>query len=283
MSAENESAAPPAGDFPEDDPFHLLQEKLSILELAQFISAEVCSIAGINAKQLEHAINPERSILNLSIHGASRIQGKRRLFTGDDVLQIVALFQSNAIGFPQRFAATLCNQVSRRAFGRLSGLDSTPNLVIATYPMKDGDWAVVYLHEGMTDEPPLPICLQLIHVDRLIDETLAKLRAVEADEPIPSFELPDPVPEPSLYSPENDFFRAWSKDEQGRNIRVGLNFEETEMYEEYARTGLVHQRRPNEDREKHHELWRRHEAARLERLSDTHGDTIKEAVSKAGK
>lgn len=263
-------------------------ERYSILNERQFTSADVCEVVGINAKQLEHAIDPKRSILTLSTHEEARIKGKRRLFTGSDCLKINALFVANAIGFPQRYASTLAEDISRRAANRLSGLDTTPNLAIAAWRMKNGDWVRQPLHSAASDEPKLPLAFQLIAVDELIDQTLKKLDAVIADVEIPIFDVPDPVPELSLHSPENDFFQAWTKDEQGRNVRIGLTYEETALYESYANRSLEERDGPpskarREEFKLHQALSEKHEEARLSRLAATFEDRRKAAESKDGK
>jgi len=236
----------------------------SVLDEPQFPSDDVCSVIGVSAKQLEHAIDPKRAMLSLSIHIRERVQGKRRLFTGDDVLKIATLFASNGIGFSQRFAHVLAEQVSRRAHARLCGLDTTPGLVFATFPMREtDDWAVVPLWEGRTEEPKLPLAVQLIEIDRLINETVEKLLAIIEDKPLPDFAVPDPAIEASPWSPENDFFRMWDKDAQGRQVYVGLTFEQTQ--ELIALQDLREKTREQSLRY----LWLQeiHEGARLTRLT----------------
>ena len=270
-----------------DDPSDLIDRfsgAQSILTDAQFSSEDVCRVAGINAKQLEHAIDPKRSILSLSTHVRERVQGKRRFFTGADILKVRALFVSNAIGFPQRWAGTFADQIAFRASARLSGVDRTPNLAIAAWPMKDGDWATFQIHDNLSVAPKLPIACHFIQVDRLIDETLAVLRAIVVEEEIPNFAVPDPVPEPSPYSPENDFFLAWTKDDEGRDVNVGLNFQETAIFEKYTKEWIASGIRPIEGRKQFHELQNRHEAARMKRVGEHLSDqSSKRSTSKEKK
>lgn len=247
-------------------------DRYAVLDERQFTSADVCAVVGINAKQLEHAIDPKRStpVLSISTHDLARVKGRRRLFTGDDCLKINTLFVANRIGFPQRFANTLANLVSNRAAGLMAGIDLTPKLHFAAWPMKSGDWVHQPLYEGMREEPKLPLAYQIIAVDELIDQTIRKLLAVVADEKLPDFQVPDPKPEASPWSPENDFFLAWTKDEQGRNTRVGLTFEETEFFEKQTLESLQNSLPPSEMREatkRYNELLEKHEAARFARLS----------------
>lgn len=79
-----------------------------------------------------------------------------------------------------------------------------------------------------------------------------------------------------LYGPDDDFLRAWYKDEKGRNCRVGLTFDETREYEglleEFVKSHTAHagqrKRLPDEDRRRHTELQRLHDIALQERRDD---------------
>jgi hypothetical protein len=214
-------------------------------------------------------------ILRVSPQSRERRSGRRRLFTGGDVLKIATLFAVNGVGFPARYAATLADEVERRAGARLVGFDPTPGLFFMTWPFKDGsDWNRAVCYPGMEKPPHIPPAAIMIQVDGIIDETLTKLRAMINGEPVPDFAVPDFVPEPDPYSPENDFFMAWSKDDQGRNVRIGLTFEETEEYkrgEEDRRSG---------DRGRWLELHDRHETARLHRLQATSEERLAEALAR---
>jgi hypothetical protein len=236
------------------------------LSAPQFTSEDAMAICGVSKKQLEHAIDPARTILRLSTHDRERVKGRRRMFTGGDILKIAALFAANTVGFPARWFRVLADDVERRAIVRMCGLDLTPNLAYATWPMRDSeDWARVALHDALKEPPKLPSAVIIITVDQLIDQTIAKLEAVIAEQPIPDFSVPDPVPEPSPYSPENDFLRAWVKDEAGRDVRVGLSFNETQDYERLTNQDRGEQTK--QDRDLLFTLTERHETARMERLA----------------
>lgn len=238
-----------------------------LLSAPQFTSEDAMSICGVSKKQLEHAIDPARTILRLSIHNRERVKGRRRMFTGGDILKIAALFAASAVGFPARWFRVLADDVERRAIVRIGGGDLTPNLAYATWPMRDGeDWARTALHDALTVPPKLPSAVIIIAVDQLIDQTIAKLEAVIAEQPIPDFSVPDPAPAPSPYSPENDFFLAWTKDEAGRDVRVGLSFAETEEYERLIAPDRSAQ--TSCDRDRFTVLDERHEAARHKRIAD---------------
>ncbi len=254
-----------------------------ILDARQFLSTDVCSVVGINAKQLEHVVDPKRDIVQLTVHQDTRTHGKRRLFSGNDVLKIATVFAINGIGFPQRWAYQISEEVARRAGNRLVGLDLSPNLILACYPIQDGkDWARVPIYDGMKEEPKLPIAVQFIQIDRLIDETLAKLRAVIAEAPLPDFKIPNPEVEPSPYSPENDFFLAWKKNENGKNVRVGLTLKETAWYEGYLARKLEGKATPKEGK-KYLELHQKHELARAIRMNDTFAERLNAKLNKGTK
>ncbi len=240
----------------------------NLLSERQFTSQDVMRLLGITDKQLEHAIDPKRAVIRLTVHEAARIRGLRRLFSGSDILKIATVFAVNEVGFPMRFMRALGDTVERRAFTLCPReRDLTPDLMIATWPMKSGeDWAVSHLYTGRPDTPKLPIASIVIDVDRLIRETIAKIGALVEDREIPVFESPDPKPEPSPYSPENDFFHAWTKDEQGRNCRVGLTFDETRELEALNEASLDGETFTAKHRRR--ELATRHERARQKRLGE---------------
>ncbi|MDP5308878.1 hypothetical protein [Paracoccus spongiarum] len=240
----------------------------------QFLVADVCAITGATPKAIEHFVNPARGLVRLHGTWVNPGTGKRRMFTGGQVLMIAAAYKMNHIGFPQKFSATLAETIERRAKNLIFGLErEKQNYTIATYPMKGADdWALKVLYEGMPEEPKLPIAVQLLQVDRLIAEVRSQLMAIVAGDELPDFSIPDPAPEPNPYSPNSNFFRAWDKDEQGRWIYVGLNFEETQ--ELLALQGsriedgeLIapdeRRHKTNEERSRYLELHDRHEIARL--------------------
>lgn len=240
-----------------------------LLAERQFTSHDVMQIVGITKKQLEHVVDPKRAIVPLTTHEYERLRGVRRLFSGYDVLKIATVFAVNDVGFPQKFMASLASTVTQRTNTICDApLDTTPDFKIATWPMKSGeDWALSMLHANRTSDPNLPTACILIDVDRLIRETVAKMEAVVDGREIPNFEIPDPLPEPSPYSPENDFFRAWTKDAEGRNCRVGLTFEETQDLEALINQS-VDDDEPRASRDRRRELKERHEEARLHRLAE---------------
>jgi len=198
-----------------------------LLDEPQFSRDDVFNVCGISSGVLKGILD-RKQVLLATEHNPGT--GRRRMFTGSDVLKINTAVTAGTINFPLRWAYLLADQVVTRANTRRSALGEPEHrLKYAFYPAKDGeDWAIVAVRD---DEPvaPLPIAVQLLDVDRLIDETLAKLNAIVDEQPIPSFEIPE-VASTDPWAPENDFFHAWGLDDQGRRCLVGLTHEETGEY-----------------------------------------------------
>ena len=196
----------------------------------QFLVSDVCKITGTTPKALEHFVNPKRDLVRLIGPHVNPGTGRRRVFTGGQVLMIAAAYAMTRIGFPQRWVRTLADSVERRALNRsIPGGHWQSGLMIATYPMHDSDdWAVTHLFNEMEKEPLLPVAVHLLDVDRLIDQVKAQLEAMIADEEVPDFTVPDPKPEPNPYGPASNFFRAWEKSPSGRWVYVGLTEDETD-------------------------------------------------------
>lgn len=215
-----------------DDPenhFQRLHEATQIWDKPQFTVAEVCKITGATPKALEHFLNPARGLVRLMGDWVNPGTGKRRIFTGEQVLQIAAAYTMNHIGFPQRWSIGLSEHVARRATARTIGLAVHTDLSIITYPMSNGDWALIPVFREMTEEPKLPLAVQILDVDRLIDQVLQQLLAVVAGENIPDFTVTDILPEPDWFGP-NGGLNAWEQDAAGNWLLVGLNMAETREY-----------------------------------------------------
>lgn len=250
--------------------FERLRQACQIWDRSQFTVQDVCAITGATAKALEHFVDPARGMVRLVGEHVNPGKGKRRLFTGGQVLMINAAFAMNRLGFPQRFSMVMSEQILRRAEALTTGLAQRADMMMVTYPMKNGDWAVVPVYGEQTEER-LPVCVQLLDVDRLISETKDQLEAIVAGESIPDFTVPDIAPEPNPYSPRSNFFRNWEKDEKGRWKYVGLTWEESEELLALQGARLVgddledlpgHERSPEGD-ERYLELHDRMHAASL--------------------
>lgn len=255
-----------------DSETHLqkMTEASQIWEKPQFTVAEVCKITGATPKALEHFLNPARGMVRLMGEWVNPGTGKRRMFNGAQVLQIAAAYAMKDIGFPQRWSIPLSDTVARRAKSRAIGLNTQTDMSIITYPMSNGDWAVVPIYREMTEEPKLPVAVQVLDVDRLIDQVQAQLTAIVAGEDIPSFTIPDIEPEPNWVGP-NGGLRAWKKDEAGNWLLKGLTLEETREYmalQGWRLEGeeLVYDDRPRlhaEDLARSIQLSEKHESARF--------------------
>ncbi|NUB42860.1 hypothetical protein GEU84_000550 [Fertoebacter nigrum] len=196
----------------------------------QFLLPDVCKITGATPKALEHFLDPKRGLVHLMGEWVNPGTGKRRRFTGKQVLMIAAAYTMNRVGFPQRWSIDLTEMVGRRVFARGHGIVQNSGMTILTYPMKNGDWAVVPIYNETSEEPRLPNAVQVLDVDRLIDETHRQLMAIVAGEEVPDFSIPDLEPEPNPFSPKANFTKAWEKDEAGNWLLVGLTLEETQEF-----------------------------------------------------
>lgn len=215
--------------FDVEDHLRKLHDAHQIWDEPQFLVPEVCKITGATPKALEHFLNPARGMVRLMGDWVNPGTGKRRRFTGEQVLKIAAAYVMGDIGFPQRWSIELSEAVARRATGRTSGLATKTGMMIITYPIASGDWAVVPVYAEDEVEPKLPLAVQSLDVDRLIDQVLAQLRAIVAGEDIPDFSVPDIEPEPNWFGP-NGGQRAWKKDEAGNWLLNGLTLDETREY-----------------------------------------------------
>ncbi len=215
--------------FDPDAHFQKLTQASQIWDKPQFTLSEVCKMTGATPKALEHFLNPSRGLVRLMGDWVNPGTGKRRIFTGAQVLQIAAAYVMKDIGFPQRWSIGLSEQVARRAKARTIGLAEQTEMSIITYPMSNGDWALIPIYKEMAHEPKLPLAVHVLDVDRLIDQVLVQLHAIVAGDDIPDFTVPDIPPEPNWYGP-NGGQRAWKKDDAGNWILNGLTLEETREY-----------------------------------------------------
>lgn len=262
--------------------FAHLNSQNEIWDEPQFLVADVCRITGATPKALEHFLNPARGLVRLHGNWVNPGTGKRRMFTGGQLLMIAAAYAMNKIGFPQKFSATMAETIERRAKNRWAGLAQEPGMTILTYPMKDkDDWALKIVYETTQEEPQLPVAVQMLNADRLIDEVHAQLGAIVAGEEMPDFSVPDPDPEPNPYSPASNFFRAWEKSESGRWVYVGLTEAETDELLKLQGSALEGDElvivsselnRDRDQRDRYLELHGKHELVRLQKCGQALGD-----------
>lgn len=258
------------------DIFRRLHEDHQILDEPQFTVNDARDVVGASPKAIEHMLDPAKGRIRLSGRTANPGKGKRRMLTGEDILKLAAAHAMGEIGFPHRWSVVLTDQIATRASARIIGIAQGDRMAFATYPGKNGDWAFTPLFQDQKEEPRLPLAVQILDVDRLIDETLAKLVAIVDDQPIPDFSVPDiKVEDP--YSPETDFFGRWTKDSAGNQCLVGLTFEETTEYSDHTekRSTRGDDEFPWDSIEEMHaekarylELHDKHELARQRRLAE---------------
>jgi hypothetical protein len=210
--------------------FKALDEASNIWRHPQFTVADVCQVTGATAKALEHFVDPKRDMVRLSGNLANPGKGKRRIFTGGQVLMIKAAYTMNALGFPQRFSRVMSETVERRAISLTIGMSLEADMALITYPMTNGDWAVIPVYGDKEPARKLPVAFQMMDVDRLISETKAQLESIVDGLEFPTFDIPDIEPEPNPYAPASNFFRMWKKDEAGNWLLVGLTLDETREY-----------------------------------------------------
>lgn len=240
-----------------------LREATDILDEPQFTRHDVLQVTRLSEPQLKNTL--DRDLVRLrSDHNPG--SGRRRMFTGGDILKIVVAHTMSAIGFPMKWSYLVADDIETRASSRLIGLATEKNYGFITYPMSNGDWARIPIHADLLEPPESPVAYQVVEVDRLIDQVIAKLRALIDDAPLPDFATAEPTIEPSPYSPENDFFRMWAKDDLGRNVRVGLTFEESQELAKLEALSLTEHGRSRDDGERYLELHDRHELARFARM-----------------
>ena len=184
-----------------------MQEAGLIWSQPQYTVGDVCKITGATPKALEHFLTPGRGMVRLMGNHVNPGTGRRRIFTGKQVLMIAAAYAMNRIGFPQRFSIPMTETVAMRAVNHSIGLSQGDGMRVYTYPMQNGDWTVNTVYQG-SELPKLPVAVQVLDVDRLIAEVRAQLAAIIVGEDIPDFSVADPDLPPNPYSPKANFFRG---------------------------------------------------------------------------
>ena len=99
-----------------------------------------------------------------------------------------------------------------------------------------------------------------------MEQTIKKLEAVIAEEPVPDF-TPDPLDDAG-----DDFSMAWDQDGDGNKVRVGLTKEETAEMKSLAETG---------GGDRFLELHNKHEEARHKRLIERHDESLGDKLGRA--
>lgn len=242
----------------------------SLLMAQQFTSADVLAVTGLSSGQLKGILDRNQITLSANHNPGT---GRRRMFTGQDLIALSATHAASRIGFPLRWGNVLAQQflAHARRMRIEAGLGiQMPPYALACYPADQGeDWAFVPVIAGKL-QGEVPTSYQFLDMTREIDQTLAKLTAIVGDEAVPAFAAPQPPEHPNdYYAPRSNFFRTWEKDPTGVWRYVGLTIEETAMMMKDQGVSLngddivyVDKIR-NIDRDLMMELSERHEEARL--------------------
>ena len=152
-----------------------------------FTREHVLEILNVTPKALEHTLDPKRQLLRLDATRINPGTGRKRMFSGGDIIQLKALYALARVGFPMPDAAYICEGIaSRAAILAPLGRGALPHQYLAIAWTDEGIcWPIIFYQGG--EEPDLPLTCQFMDVDRLISETMRQLLAVKADEPIPDF------------------------------------------------------------------------------------------------
>jgi hypothetical protein len=192
------------------------------LEIAQYLTEDAARIAGASPKAVALLIAPGSGALRLSSRNANPGTGRRRLFTGFDVLAIAAAFAATNIGFPQRWTGILADNVVTRAKFRLAGLGMVEQFAVFGWPIPGSDdWARAETWRGGPDLE-LPEAFHVLRVDALIDRVIRQLDAIIDEKPFPEIVTPVPdIDRPRMLA------GMWQRDAQGRHMLAGLTHNET--------------------------------------------------------
>jgi hypothetical protein len=161
----------------------------SLFYEASYSRGDIVLATELTEKALEHMTRPGGP---LRWAGGSQ-QGRPRKYTGHDILMIEVMRRLSLFGVPWRASLDARDAVSQRVSWVLGGLVS-PNAEygLVLYPYKTPDhadrteWACIGFTEGQPEPWSPPACLTLA-VDRVIHETIAKLRALRDGTEMPRF------------------------------------------------------------------------------------------------
>lgn len=199
-----------------------------LLDFPRFSRDDVLAVTGLSAGELKGILDRKQVDLGPAHYPGS---GRPRLYTGRDVLKLSASRVMSQLGLPLRQMDDVARVVDRREFA-VSQLVDEGHLWLAIYPASKHDWRVRKCWNDLS-KYKLPAAVQLLDVDQLIDETLAKLQAVVSGWPMPDF---DAISHEGNDKPRSvgtdDFYVRWTKDADGRRCLVGLSAGETDELRE---------------------------------------------------
>lgn len=153
-----------------------------ILHEAQFTADEACAVSGLTAGQLKGILDRKQIVMSFSHNPGT---GRRRMFTGRDILLLSVSKMASGIGFPLGFVDLLADQVVSHAdqivIENALG-EATPPLVIAVYPIEGDDWAITPFAGVGVDTRKLPPVFMAFDLSRIVIETLSALSGIVAKE-----------------------------------------------------------------------------------------------------
>lgn len=152
-----------------------------ILHEAQFTVDDACAVSGLTAGQLKGILDRKQIVLSFHHNPGT---GRRRMFTGRDILSLSVSKMASQIGFPLRYVDLLADQVVGHAeqwvIEKALGAN-TPSLVIAVFPVEDDDWAIIPF-SGPEVEYNLPPVFMQFDLSRIVKEAFSALSDIVAKE-----------------------------------------------------------------------------------------------------
>lgn len=237
-----------------------------------FTHGEAVEITGISAKSLQNWL--ARGIISV---GEMHRTG-RRLYSVFDLVEITALYElTNMAMIPPGNAASIAAAVRKRCVGlnerNWRGQLKIPPNSAGAFRIQwfEGDRSKSLDATGWewTKTNSLPHPFLIIPVDQIFTRIVKRAFSVLGRE-----NKTDPID-------EGDFFLEFDTDTEGRPVRVGLSYEETEEFERLTDQSMFQRsaRRLPETEEQESarsarcsELYEKHDLARLQRLEATRKD-----------
>lgn len=253
------------------------------LDEPMFTHGEVVRITGINSKSLSQW---SQRIDAISAIGQMHRTG-RKLYSVYDLIELKVIGDVVSMaGVQPSLAASASKYVRERAI-EMSERDSQGQLLYRG--QKDEDRRlVIFWFEGAShrikvipysqrikelSSHSIPYPQIVIPLDDIILSVQNKIGDVLEEEGEEGTFMPHSTKQyssPWPRTPEQDFSLRCAKDEQGRDIYIGLSHEETHEMLRFEEDRLNNRDTP-ESGDRYLELYDKHEAARLKRIMERHG------------
>ncbi len=147
-----------------------------ILDESQFTQADVFATTGISWGKLKGILDRKQVILATDHNPGS---GRRRMFTGWDVIKIATIHAVSNIGFPLNLAKGIIDEIGIRTRYLMQHDNNASSLRLA-FHADDDRVALVRIVDGVADKT-LPLAMMILDADRLIIETLDNLKGIIDD------------------------------------------------------------------------------------------------------